>query len=295
MRSTSRTEVPVDEQAATGNAQEIASWNNDLGPRWTAMQSRLDALFAELTAAALDFAAPEPGEAVLDIGCGTGATLLELAPRVAPSGSVFGIDVSRVMLDLAQARVRAAGAANVTLTLADAASHHFADVAFDLAFSRFGVMFFADPVAAFANIRLGLRHGARLAFVTWQSFAENPFFHVAYHAAAPHLPPLPKTDPNAPGPFSLADPARVRHVLQAAGFSGIELVPLATSMRIGGTIGDAVEFAGKVGPAARALSGGDAAQRAAAEAAIGAAFAAYAGAGGIVLPGACWLVRADTA
>jgi SAM-dependent methyltransferase len=154
--------------AETGpNAAQIAYWNSEAGPRWVAMQERMDALLAPLLHAALERARPEAGERVLDIGCGCGATLLELAGRIGSGGSVLGVDVSAPMLGRARERVQANALAHVRLTLSDAATHAFAPGAFNLAFSRFGVMFFDDPVGAFANIRTALAATGRLVFVCW--------------------------------------------------------------------------------------------------------------------------------
>ena len=156
------------------NAEQIAYWNDEAGTRWTAIQRRTDELFAGLTAAAIQSADPRPGESVLDVGCGCGATVLELARAVGPTGRVVGVDVSRPMLELASARAQAQGLSTVTLHLADAATYPFRAAEFDLAFSRFGIMFFGDPVSAFANVRRSLRAGGRFAGLVWRPLADNP-------------------------------------------------------------------------------------------------------------------------
>ncbi len=276
------------------NADQIAYWNSDVALRWSAQQERLDAVFAPLTEAALDHAAPGAGQAVLDVGCGCGASVLALARRVGPKGKVTGVDVSKPMLELAAKRVGAEQHGNVELVLADAAAYPFAPGAFDLAFSRFGVMFFADPAAAFANIRGGLARGGRLVFVTWRPMKENPWFVVPLAAAQAHLPPQPPPEPNAPGPFAFADPDRVRGILAAAGFSAVEIVPHDTMMRIAGPheLAEATQFATQVGPAARALADAEPAARAAAIEAIRDELARREGPEGISFAGAVWLVSA---
>ena len=277
------------------NAEQIAYWNDEAGARWTAIQQRTDALFDEVTVAAIDSADPRPGESVLDVGCGCGATVLELARRVRPGGCVVGVDVSRPMLELAKARVQAEELPAVTLHLADASTHSFREAEFDLAFSRFGIMFFGDPVTAFTNIRRSLRADGRLACLTWRSLAANPWFGVPLAAALRHVPPPPAApDPDAPGPMSFADPDRVKRILSAAGFTAIDLERRDVMMKLGGTneLDRATEFATQVGPASRALVGATPAAQAAARSAIREALADYAGAGGVMLPGSVWFITA---
>jgi SAM-dependent methyltransferase len=276
------------------NTAQIAYWNNEAGPRWVAMQERMDAMLAPLLAVALDHARPALGESVLDIGCGCGATLLALADRVGPTGSVEGVDISAPMLQRAGERVRDNALRNVRLTLSDAATHAFAPGTFDLAFSRFGVMFFDNPDAAFANIHTGLASMGRLAFVCWAPPAENPWLTVPMAAARPHLPPQPENDPLAPGPFAFADPDRVRRILTAAGYSDIDIVRHGTTMRISGP-GEterAARFAVESGPVGRAITGAEPAARAAAEQAILAELRRLEGPDGIQLSGSVWLVSA---
>ena len=147
----------------------------------------MDAMLAPLMTAALDRARPAVGETVLDVGCGCGATLLALADRVGPDGSILGVDISAPMLDRARERVRDSAMRNVRLTRSEAAVHAFEPGAFDLAFSRFGVMFFDDPDRAFANIRSALAATGRLAFVCWAPPRDNPWLTVPLTVARQHL------------------------------------------------------------------------------------------------------------
>jgi SAM-dependent methyltransferase len=281
-------------QSSSRHPDQCAYWNEEAGPRWVALQERLDTLFAPLTATAIDFAAPGRGDHVLDVGCGCGATLLELSPRVGPTGKVLGVDISAVMLALARKRVEIQSLGNITLLRADASTHPFEPATFDLAFSRFGVMFFEDSVRAFAAIRRALRRGGRIAFITWRRLSDNPWFLVPYLAAKPLLPPQPPADPEAPGPFRFADPDTLRRMLSDAGFANVEVMPHDSMMQLAGPgeLARAVDFALQVGPVSRALAPMDADVKAAATAAIRTELAKHESANGIALAAGNWLVSA---
>jgi SAM-dependent methyltransferase len=280
--------------AHPGNADQAAYWNDRAAITWTAMQERLDANFTPITAAALAAAAPQHGERVLDIGCGCGETVLELARAVGPSGRVTGADISVPMLERARARAAEAGLTNTELLVADAQTHAFAPGAADLLFSRFGVMFFADPPAAFANLRRAMRPGGRLLFACWRPMTENSWFTVPLEAARHLLPPQPPADPLAPGPFAFADPDRVRGVLADAGWQAIGIARHDAAMRIAGPgeIAPATEFATRVGILARLLAEESEEVRAAVREVVAAALAPHDGPGGVVLGGSVWLVSA---
>jgi SAM-dependent methyltransferase len=239
------------------NAEQITYWNEETGPKWVALQELLDEQIAPLGLAAMDRAAVAAGDDVLDVGCGCGQTSLQLAERVGSDGSVLGVDLSAVMLE--RARERAAGLANVTFTAADAQTHGFEAGRHDLVFSRFGVMFFEDPVAAFANLRRGLADGGRLAFVAWQELGRNPWMLVPVMAIAPLVALPPPPAPGAPGPFAFADADRVRRILADAGFASIEIEPLNGELGLGGGGGldRASDFVLQMGPAGRVLRDAD--------------------------------------
>jgi len=230
---------------------------------------------------------------VIDVGCGCGATTLELARAVGPSGRVVGLDVSGPMLALAGERLRAF--ANTTCMLGDAAELPLRDLGADLIVSRFGVMFFGDPVAAFANLRTGLAAGGRLRFACWRPIKENPWLQIPLHAVYEHAPRLPKPEPEEPGPFAFGDPARVTRILTAAGFTEPSFTPLDIQIDIsgGGTLEDALFQSSAMGPAKRALADQPDEVRAAALESIRRALTPYASAAGVKLPGAVWLVAAD--
>src|SRR6185312_7572098 len=162
------------------NADQIAYWNGPGGQRWAARQQAQDIMLAPLADLLVDRAKPLPGERVIDVGCGSGATTFALAQRVAPSGHVFGIDVSGPMLE--RARQNTPKQLPVAFALADATVYPFDPGSFDLVASRFGVMFFAEPALSFANLRAALRPSGRLAFVCWREPRENPFFMAPLHA-----------------------------------------------------------------------------------------------------------------
>jgi SAM-dependent methyltransferase len=276
-----------------GNAAQIAYWNDRAAANWTALQEKIDALFAPITALALDAAAPAPGETVLDVGCGCGATVLALAERVGPSGRVLGVDVSVPMAARASQRIADAGLAHAEVLVTDASTHSFSGEA-DLLFSRFGVMFFADPTAAFANLRRGMRPGGRLLCAVWRTLPENSWFTVPLKAALPLLPPQPQADPFAPGPFAFADFERVRGLLSAAGWRDISAQPRDVPMLVGGPgqLDKATDFAMRLGALARILSETDPAVHPAVRQAVQTALAGHEGPGGVMLGGSIWLVSA---
>ena len=237
----------MSDDAPAGNADQIAYWNAAAGETWVKLQDRLDLQLEPLGRRAQEALAPRAGERILDIGCGSGQTSLELARAVAPGGTVLGVDISQPMLDVA--RQRAAGLSGISFREADATTVPFEAGAFDAAFSRFGVMFFADPVAAFRNIAGALRPGGRLAFVCWRTPAENIFMSLPLAAAPAVLPPRaePPPPPATQGPFAFADPDRLRRILDAAGFAEIDI--LAHDQKISsGDLDTTLDVALKLGP-----------------------------------------------
>jgi len=276
------------------NEEQRTRWNGLDGEFWAANQDRLDRTLAPVNGPLLEFAALRPGFSVIDVGCGCGATTIEIARAVGPSGHVLGIDVSAPMIALASERLREFS--STTCLRGDAAEIPLRHLVVDQVVSRFGVMFFGDPVAAFANLGTGLATGGGVRFACWRSVSENPWLQIPLHAVYEHAPRLPKPDPEEPGPFSFADPARVTRILTSAGFTTPSFTPLDIQMDIaaGGTLEDAVFQASSMGPARRALADQPDDVRAAAIASIRRVLAPHASDAGVKLPGAVWLVAANT-
>lgn len=276
----------------TGNDEQLEYWNGAGGQRWVAYQEALDRMVRPFGSAARQRLQLCPGEHVLDVGCGCGDTTLELSAAVGASGSVTGVDLSASML--ARARERNPGA---TLIAADASAHAF-DRRFDAIFSRFGVMFFADPVAAFRHLRRALASapGGRLGFVCWRSPAENAWASVpaaAVRAALPDAPIGALDRAVGPGPFALADPDFVRGVLQQAGFGAVEITPFDQEVELASTgLQAAVDFALKAGPAARLLAQASEAEKRRAAASVAEALSPYLAGARVALHGAAWIVVA---
>jgi SAM-dependent methyltransferase len=271
-------------------------WNGLAGARWVREQAGLDEMLRPFGAAALDAARVTPDEAVVDLGCGCGETSLALATLVGPRGRVVGLDVSAPML--ARAKERSGRFPNLSFIEGDASREPIARGAFDLLFSRFGVMFFADAPGAFAHLRGALRQDGRLVFVCWQSLTNNPWAVVPSEAAADVLGRPDPQPEDAPGPFSFGDPARVRDILEGAGFHDVNLRSFETKIAFGasGSIDDAVDEIVRLGPVARLLVDRDEVSVARALAAIKGAIPAYRSAHGVVqFPAAAWIVAARNA
>jgi SAM-dependent methyltransferase len=275
------------------NAAQIEHWNGPAGETWVRLQARLDAQLAVLGRLAMDRAAIRPGEAILDVGCGTGETTLELSRRVGESGKVLGVDISRPMLSLARRRLEGAGFSQTRFEEGDAQTHGFTQGGFDLVFSRFGTMFFADPVAAFKNLRAALGKQGRLAFVCWRTAAENPWVAVPMAAAFQHIPQPPPPPPGGPGEFAFADRDRVHKILSGAGFRNITIEP--EDKLIGGASLDmTVDATLSMGPVAAALREADPAKREPVAYALRQAYKPYDGNEGVRLGAGVWVVRANS-
>ncbi|WP_275465619.1 class I SAM-dependent methyltransferase [Streptomyces noursei] len=272
------------------NAAQARAWNGYEGTHWADHQDRWDAVNGGFNAPLLDAAAIAPADRVLDVGCGAGATT-RLAARRAADGHARGVDLSAPMLAGARAAAAREGLTNTTFEQGDAQVHAFPADGFDVAISRYGVMFFADPVAAFANIGRALRPGGRLAFVCGSPADRSEWFQ-ALAALRPHVPLDGFGAPGAPGVFSLADPDRVREVLSAAGFAGTTVTPVTAPGTWGRDAGDAAAFLLGSGPGRHLLERAAPQSRDRARAALTEALRPYEDGGAVRLRGAGWLVTA---
>lgn len=237
--------------AKSDNASQISEWNGLQGERWAALQHEIDGIVLPFGNAALQTATPQPGEKVIDIGCGCGDTSFLLARLVGPGGAVLGVDVSRPMLEAARSRQALEPDVNLDFREADAS---IADLPIgnDLLYSRFGVMFFSHPVQALAHLRQALRRGGRCVFVCWRTPRDNAWAMTPLIAARQALGITPPpADPFAPGPFAFADESRVRAVLAGAGYNDIVLGRFDADVHLGSTPGMAAEAALRIGPTAR--------------------------------------------
>jgi SAM-dependent methyltransferase len=275
------------------NQDQLDFWNGRMGQEWVVLQARMDANLSAIHDALMPFAAPKPGEAVLDIGCGTGTTSLALADAVGAAGRVHGIDISRTMLALAAQRGQER--ANLSFAEADASQVVF-QPEYDLLFSRFGVMFFDDPVGAFANLHRAARPGGRIAFACWRAPPENPWASAPIAAARPFLPDVPPPDPLAPGPFAFADPQRILSILSDVGFHYVETRKFDGVMDMGRDLDQAAAYTLRIGPLARAACELDDATREKIAAAAKDALSKFIRADGAIAPPvACWFVSARLA
>jgi SAM-dependent methyltransferase len=275
--------------AAELAAEQAAYWNGPGGEGWLAAYQRIQRAVGDIGDVGLAAAAPQHGEHVIDIGCGTGDTTAALARAVGLAGHALGVDISETLI----AAARAHRLDNATFVVGDAATHPFQAGHYDLVFSRFGVMFFADPVAAFRNIRRALKPAGRLVFIAWRTPQENPWGTTPVRAAQPFLPPQPRPGPEDPGQFAFGDRARVERILGEAGFKALRFEPIDRQIWMGDTVAEVVAGAGKFGPLARAFAGAEPAAIERAKRAIAEVLAPHEGPEGVRLPGACWLVRAS--
>lgn len=276
------------------NDEQIEYWNAEAAARWVESQELLDRQLAPITDALIEAAAIAPGIAVLDVGCGCGETSVLASQRVGSGGTTLGVDISQPMLARATERAQAEGLTWLSFEQGDAQTHAFPMAAFDLAMSRFGVMFFEDTAAAFANVRKALKPGGRLVFVCWRPLMENPWMTIPLMAVKGILELPPAPDPNEPGPFALGDGARLRGFLEAAGFSDIEIKPFDTKMSVGAgaELEESVDFFFKIGPLSRLLAEADSATRDKVRDVLRTTLAPFNSDAGVAMDAATWVVSA---
>lgn len=273
-------------KAPSAPTDQAAYWNKTGGQAWVDLQDMMDNLNRPIEEALIERSFPGTGKRVLDIGCGAGATTLGMARRLGPEGLSLGVDISAPLIELAAAQA----IPGARFVQADAQTHDFGGPQFDAAMSRFGVMFFSDFDAAFANIRSGLKPGAELVFACWRSPADNPMAVLPGRAAAPLLPPSPPADPLAPGRFAFADPERVRGILTRSGWSDIDITRLDAPTPI--ALADLVTLSLRMGPVAAALREQNDSVREKVRDAVTGALETEAVEGVVPMVAGCWLVTA---
>jgi SAM-dependent methyltransferase len=275
------------------NVDQREYWNSDGARHWVDEEAAYDRQLVPFTTRLLDAAAIEPDESLIDVGCGTGSTTCDAA-RAASRGTALGLDISRAMVEGARARATRDGITNVTFEVGDAQTRRFEPASADLVISRFGIMFFDDPVAAFANLRTALRPAGRLAFVCWQDMLRNEWIAVPAAAALQHVAPPEAGPPDAPGPFAFADPQGVHAILAEAGYHDITLDGIEDSMLLAGgaPLEETVGFLCATGMARALFSDASPEQVDRAVDAIKHALEPFETAEGYRLGSAAWLVRA---
>lgn len=274
-------------------------WNGDAGRGWVRHQDRLDVMLKPFGDTVMDLAGPLTGADVLDIGCGCGDTTYELGRRVGASGKVTGLDISDPMLARARQRGTEEGVGNVDFLNLDAQRGRFRDGDCDIVFSRFGVMFFDDPVAAFSNLKAALKPDGRMAFVCWQPSADNLWVRIPVDVVRKHVDLPPPPGPEDPGEFAFGDADRINRIMSEAGFTDVSIEAFEPPITLAGgmNLDDTVEFTMLMGPASRAIaaSGDDEDLRQKLGTDLRAALAPYDSGNGVVMDAACWIVSAKNA
>ncbi len=267
------------------NTEQAEFWNGRMGDAWVQVEDNIDRMLLPLTEPAITRLAPSRSEQIIDVGCGCGTTSIMIADQGA---AVWGVDISDKMIDQANRKN-----SQVTFTVADAATQPFEPI-YDAVFSRFGIMFFSDPVAALGNLRAALKPDGRISFLCWQAPTSNPWMAMVGQALQPYQPEdLPAPDPDAPGPFSMADPEKTSMQLAAAGFSHVEVEPIERDILLGKSVDEAMAFQQHVGPLSGLLAVTEPAQHEELINVVRGVFEPLVGADGIQLPAAAWLVSAS--
>ncbi|MBD2860117.1 methyltransferase domain-containing protein [Spongiibacter sp. KMU-158] len=276
------------------NREQKEYWNGDAGQHWATQDELMATLLKPIAEGLLEHINPQAGQSALDIGCGGGSQSLLLAERLGKNGKVVGLDISEPLLHVARTRPASADSAELDFIQADAQEYAFEPAQFDLLFSRFGVMFFDEPETAFRNLRTALKPDGKLGFSCWPSPKANPFFSAPLAAVLKHVPAPEASDPNAPGPFAFADPARLTGILDAAGFGQIVIEEFTTTLKMGedDTLDNLTAAMSKIGPASRLLKEHSEEIKAAAHGSIMEALAPYFQDGSLHFPTRIWFVTA---
>lgn len=270
-------------------ADQMTLWNGSAGRAWIDLQDVLDQLFKPFEALLVETVSAAQPARVLDVGCGTGATTLAMARQLGAAGSCTGIDISTPMLAVARARAEQEHV-SATFIAANAETHAFEPASFDLIVSRFGVMFFDDPIRAFVNLHHAARDQAALRLIVWRAADENPFMTTAERAAAPLLSNIPARRADGPGQFAFAERHRVSSILESSGWSGIDLQPLDVPCAFPESA--LVDYLTRLGPVGMILQGADEHTRARITKTVRAAFDPYVFGDEVRFTAACWMIDA---
>ncbi|PDT74568.1 class I SAM-dependent methyltransferase [Bradyrhizobium sp. C9] len=270
--------------------EQVRLWNGAAGLAWVETRDVLEAMFKPLEALLVRAVADAAASHVLDIGCGTGATTIAVAHMLGPQGHCTGIDISAPMIAAARVRAEREGL-STDFICADAQTHGFAQANFDIIISRLGVMFFADPVQAFANLRRAARPGAALRFIAWRDAAENLFMTTAERAAKPLLPDLPARRPDAPGQFGFADRERVARILEDSGWDAVAIEPVDVALSFPAS--ELTRYVSWLGPVGTTLQGMEKPRRTEVIETVRGAFDRYIHGNEIRFTAACWMVAAS--
>jgi ubiquinone/menaquinone biosynthesis C-methylase UbiE len=279
----------MDVTQQTGNNEQTALWNGPAGRAWVDEQEVLDAVLEPFEALLVDVVRAASAQRVLDVGCGAGSTTLAAARLLGAEGRCVGIDISQPLIAAARARAEREGTP-AGFICADAQTHAFEPASFDLIMSRFGVMFFDDPVRAFANLRRAARNDAELRFIAWRSAAENPFMTTAERAAAPLLPSMPARRPGAPGQFAFADRHRVSAILEQSGWADVDIRPIDVACTLPEK--ELIGYFSRLGPLGLVLQDADERTRMQVIETVRPAFDPYVHGTEVRFTGACWMVGA---
>ena len=230
------------------NQEQKEFWNEKKGEIWVSLESKIDKMLGPLGDQAIKILKPKVGEKILDIGCGTGSTSQTLSKLVGESGIITGIDISKPILNFAQKQKENKKIKNINFIQADAQNHQFSDLNFDAVFSRFGIMFFEDPISAFKNIKKSLSCNGRLTFVCWSKREDNDWINLSSNVASQFLELPPKANPKEPGPFAFEDYFYIEEILTKSGWKNIKIKAYKQNIVIGKTLDYAADFLSRMGP-----------------------------------------------
>src|SRR4051794_37150412 len=271
------------------DGEQAQLWNGPAGRAWVELQAVLDGMLKPFGDIVVERVPAGGNGAVLDVGCGAGATTLAAARRLGAEGRCVGVDISEPLIAAARSRAEREGV-EARFIHADAQTHDFEPASFDMIISRFGVMFFEDPVQAFANLRRAAGRQAELRFVAWRSAAENPFMTTAERAAAPLLPNIPARLPDAPGQFAFAYRPRIYSILEESGWAEIDIQPIDIVCTL--PENGLVPYLTRLGPVGRILQDVDDQTRTHVIETVRAAFDPYVHGSEVRFTAACWMVGA---